>query len=89
MSGGLRRLRGRRVRRWRVEAMCQSALAFDVVDVTRIGRMLKAAVLPGTPEESGGKVVRLEAPRFARSIEHFSTRTSSAGTSTSSGKEAT
>jgi len=58
----------------RVEAMCQSALAFDVVDVTRIGRMLKAAVEPGTPEARGGKVVRLAPPRFARSTEHFSTR---------------
>jgi transposase len=59
----------------RVEAVCQSALAFDVVDVTRIGRMLKGAVAPGTPEARSGKVVSLAAPRFARGAEHFGTRT--------------
>jgi transposase len=58
----------------RVEAVCQSALAFDVVDVTRIGRMLKGAVAPGAPEARTGKVVPLAAPRFARSTEHFGTR---------------
>ena len=57
----------------RVEALCQSALAFEVVDVTRLGRMLKAALPPGTPEARGGKVVPLTAPRFARSAEHFRT----------------
>jgi hypothetical protein len=60
----------------RVEAVCQTALAFDVVDVSRIGRMLKAAVAP--PLSAGkaeGKVVQLElAPRFARALEHFITR---------------
>jgi len=59
----------------RVEAVCQSALAFDVVDVTRVGRMLKAAVAPGAPDAREGKVVPLQAPRFARSTEHFGTRT--------------
>jgi hypothetical protein len=59
----------------RVEAVCQSALAFDVVDVARVGRMLKAAVAPGTPEREGGKIVALTPPRFARSSEHFETRT--------------
>jgi len=58
----------------RVEAVCQSALAFDVVDVTRIGRMLKAAVSPGSPERREGKVVPISTPRFARSVEHFGTR---------------
>ena len=58
----------------RVEAVCQSALAFDVVDVSRIGRMLKAAAAPSAPESSGRKVVPLATPRFARSIEHFETR---------------
>lgn len=58
----------------RVESVCQSALAFDVVDVTRIGRMLKAAITPATPEARTGNVVRFPAPRFARSSEHFETR---------------
>lgn len=59
----------------RVEAVCQSALAFGVVDVTRIGRMLKSATTPNTPETPTGKVVPLASPRFARSTEHFGTRT--------------
>jgi transposase len=58
----------------RVEAICQSALAFDVVDVTRIGRMLKAALTPGAPETRGGHVVPLAPPRFARTKAHFETR---------------
>jgi len=67
----------------RVEAVCQSALAFDVVDVTRIGRMLKSAITPSTPTSNGGKVVAIKPPRFARSMEHFETRAST------SSKEAT
>jgi transposase len=63
----------------RVEAVCQSAMAFEVVDVTRVGRMLKAAVAPGTPEARGGKVVPITAPRFARSAEHFGTRVRAPG----------
>lgn len=62
----------------RVEAVCQSALAFDVVDVTRIGRMLKAAVTPGSPQVPRGKVVPITAPRFARATEHFETRSTGA-----------
>jgi transposase len=58
----------------RVEAVCQSALAFGVVDVTRIGRMLKAAVTPTVAEPHTAKIVPLVAPRFARSTEHFGTR---------------
>jgi hypothetical protein len=62
----------------RVEAVCQSALAFDVVDVTRITRMLKSAAKPTSPaaERHGGNVVQLVLPRFARPAEHFATRTS-------------
>lgn len=58
----------------RVEAVCQSALAFDVIDVGRITRMLKIAVKP--PSATGGsrKVVQLALPRFARPKEHFETR---------------
>ena len=61
----------------RVEAVCQSSLAFDVVDVTRIARMLKAAVTPGKPEARDGKVVPIVAPRFARTPQHFETRSAS------------
>jgi transposase len=69
----------------RVEAVCQSALAFDVVDVPRIARMLKAAIAPGTPGAtaakagSSSKVVALQPPRFARSLQHFETRPSAVG----------
>jgi transposase len=59
----------------RVEAVCQSALAFDVVDVTRVTRMLKSAAKPTTPKAGAtGKVVQLTLPRFARPDEHFETR---------------
>jgi transposase len=63
----------------RVEAVCQSALAFDVVDVVRITRMLKTATPPSLPvcDEGKGKLVLLTLPRFARPEEHFETRPSS------------
>jgi hypothetical protein len=57
-----------------VETVCQSALLFDVVDVTRIGRMLKSATPPGMPDSTNGKVVVLVPPRFARGQQHFETR---------------
>lgn len=60
----------------RVEAICQSALAFDVVDVTRVERMLQSATTPAQPQQDGGKVVRLPLPRFARPDTHFETRSS-------------
>jgi transposase len=60
----------------RVEAVCQSALAFDVVDVGRITRMLKTATQPVSPARGNGKLVQLPLPRFARSDDHFETRTS-------------
>jgi transposase len=58
----------------RVEAVCQSALAFDVVDVVRITRMLKKATKPASPTQADSKVVQLALPRFARPQEHFETR---------------
>jgi transposase len=60
----------------RVEAVCQSALAFDVVDVMRVRRKLKQATQPVTPAsgQSRGKLVQLPLPRFARTEEHFETR---------------
>jgi transposase len=59
----------------RVEAVCQSALAFDVIDVGRITRMLKVAASPSSPAHPDGKIVQLPLPRFARPEEHFETRT--------------
>lgn len=58
----------------RVEAVCQSALAFDVVDVGRVTRMLKTATKPSSPSRTDRKVVQLPLPRFARPEEHFETR---------------
>jgi hypothetical protein len=58
----------------RVEAVCQSALAFDVVDVGRITRMLKAAIKPASPSTGSAKLLQLTLPRFARSQDHFETR---------------
>lgn len=58
----------------RVEAVCQSALAFDVVDVTRIARMLQKATKPASPTQTDCKVVPLVVPRFARPEKHFQTR---------------
>jgi transposase len=65
----------------RVEAVCQSALAFDVVDVTRISRMLKTAARLTAPADGDGKgkVVQLTLPRFARPHEHFETRSGAKG----------
>lgn len=58
----------------RVEAICQSALAFDVLSVKRVSEMLKRAAKPPRPE-AGGKVVHLPLPRFGRPAEQFGTRT--------------
>jgi hypothetical protein len=60
----------------RVEAVCQSALAFDVVDVVRIARMLKKATTPASPAHGDRKIVQLVLPRFARPEQHFQTRAS-------------
>ena len=61
----------------RVEALCQSSLAFDVVDVHRLTRMLKSATRPSQPGSSDGHVVQLALPRFARSADQFETRSAS------------
>lgn len=61
----------------RVEALCQSSLAFDVVDVHRLTRMLKSAAKPPEPDGATARVVQLPLPRFARSVEQFETRTPS------------
>jgi transposase len=59
----------------RVEAVCQSALSFDVIDVRRIGRMLKLAISKPPRGDAGGNVVQLPlpTPRFARGEDHFRT----------------
>ena len=58
-----------------VEAVCQSSLGFDVVDVSRITRMLETALAPPQPaRDEPRKVVAIATPRFARSTEHFVTR---------------
>jgi hypothetical protein len=63
-----------------VEAVCQSALAFDVIDVGRIARMLKSATRPKLTQETQGKLVSItSAPRFARGLEHFTTRSNKEG----------
>ncbi len=51
--------------------------AFDVVDVSRVTRMLKAAAKPVPPAAPGkpqSKLVQLTLPRFARPEQHFETR---------------
>ena len=65
----------------RVEAVCQSALSFDVVDVVRITKMLKrAAAAPLAPtSREDRKVVQLTLPRFARPQQHFETRGGASG----------
>ena len=63
----------------RVEAVCQSALAFDVIDVRRIKRMLTAAARPPAAPDSGRRatVTQLTLPRFARDNKQFETRSPS------------
>ncbi|MCA9542037.1 MAG: transposase [Myxococcales bacterium] len=57
-----------------VDEACRRALAFDVVDVTRIAKMLEEAIdrqPPPDPPSPGAAVLR---PRFARPVDHFATR---------------
>ena len=65
----------------RVEAVCQTALAFDMLEVRRITRMVKAAMpaphTTDTSDRAKAKAVQLPLPRFARAIEHFETRPTS------------
>lgn len=59
-----------------VEQACRTALELDVVDVTRIARMLELDRAPGSspppPPSRGGKVLR---PRFGRDPAEFRTHT--------------
>jgi hypothetical protein len=65
----------------RVEALCQSALAFDVIDVGRLAKMLQHAERCPAAAPAQGKVVQLplSRPRFARDDEQFRTRPSTRG----------
>jgi transposase len=56
-----------------VDALCARALAFDVIDVPRIERMLKSAQKVEQPAEGTGRVIRLPAGRFARDASAFAT----------------
>lgn len=62
----------------RVDALCERALAFDVVDVPRIERMIKSAVHVETEAASSGKLVQLGA-RFARDASAFATQSKDGG----------
>lgn len=66
----------------RVEAVCQSALSFGVVDVHRVSRMLKRAAAPSSAA-TDSKVVQLPLPlampRFARDPKQFATCPSASG----------
>jgi transposase len=60
----------------RVDALCKRALDFDVIDVPRIGRMLKLAIAGEERASEAGKLRTLPnaTPRFARSSDLFATR---------------
>jgi hypothetical protein len=63
----------------RVDALCARALAFDVLDVARIDRMLKAATRVESDAVAEGRVVQLPLARFARDPAAFATRPRSSG----------
>jgi hypothetical protein len=60
----------------RVDALCKRALEFDVIDVPRIGRMIKLAISGEERATEDGKLRTLPnaRPRFARSTAVFATR---------------
>jgi transposase len=58
----------------RVDALCAHSLTFDVVDVSRIERMLKNAQKVEKDASAEGKIVRLPESRFARDVSAFATR---------------
>jgi hypothetical protein len=61
----------------RVDALCKRALEFDVIDVPRIGQMLKRAIAAEEQASSDGKLRSLastSSPRFARDGASFATR---------------
>ena len=58
----------------RVDALCARSLAFDVLDVGRIERMLKTAAKVETQGVARGQVVTFPIGRFARDAASFATR---------------
>jgi len=63
--------------RARVDEACRRALAFDVLDVTRIDRMLRTAQKHEDQAVERGKLVQLDlVPRFARPADAFATKPS-------------
>jgi hypothetical protein len=61
----------------RVDAVCRRSLEFDVIDVPRIARMLKLAIVGEQAAMDGGKLRALPnagPPRFARAQDRFRTR---------------
>ncbi len=58
----------------RVDTLCARALAFDVLDVRRIERLLKTAQRVEDSAESSGRLVTLPSARFARDPSSFATR---------------
>ncbi len=57
----------------RVNEVCRRSLDFDVVDVPRVGRMLRAAQRLENAGDNARKVVRLPSSKFARSQDSFRT----------------
>lgn len=57
----------------RVDEHCARALAFDVVDVPRIERMLKSRRKAEASADGEGKIMRLPSARFARDVSSFVT----------------
>ena len=60
----------------RVDTLCARAIAFDVLDVGRIERMIKAAAKVETQAVARGQIVALPVGRFARDAASFATRRS-------------
>lgn len=59
----------------KVDAVCERALSFDVIDVPRIARMLQHALRAEDDAEQRGKLRKLpRAPRFARDAVEYSAR---------------
>ena len=63
----------------RVNSLCARALAFDVIDVPRIERMLKKAQKVEPIPEGGGRVISLPKGRFERDPAVFATMKSTTG----------
>lgn len=58
----------------RVDALCARALAFDVLDVRRIERLLKTAQRAEDSVEPSGRLIMLPSARFARDPSSFGAR---------------